>query len=75
MIRGNTDAETCRLNGWQVGTVLAGDNGKHPERIVITAIGEEQLLAKRISDEAGNPVHSLEHTWTLICRDWKQVES
>ncbi len=33
MKRGSTDAETCRLNGWGVGTVLVGDEGYGPTTI------------------------------------------
>jgi len=60
--RGSTDAETCRLNGWDVGTVLVGDEGYGPTTIRITAIGDEAILARTGSRR--------ESTWTLTCRDW-----
>lgn len=39
--RGATDAETCRLNGWGVGTMLEADG----RRITLTAIGRDHILA------------------------------
>ena len=60
-------ADWCRLNGWGVGTILEGDEGRGPERIVITAVGEESILAKPISGSQGD------RSWVLWCRDWKRV--
>jgi hypothetical protein len=60
-------ADWCRLNGWGVGTILEGDEGRGPERIVITAIGEDSILAKRIGGLDGD------RSWVLWCRDWKRV--
>ncbi len=73
MLRGKTDAETCRLNQWNVGTVLVGDEGFGPEKIKITAIGEESILAKRIENYHGVAVKDAERLWTLDCREWKFV--
>jgi hypothetical protein len=73
MLRGKTEAETCRLNGWTVGTVLVGDEGYGPEKIMITAIGEESILAKRVEDRHGVAMDGHEGVWTLRCRDWKVV--
>lgn len=56
VLRGNTEAETCRLNGWNVGTVLVGDEGYGPEKIKITAIGEESTVAKRIENHRGEQI-------------------
>jgi hypothetical protein len=74
MLRGNTEAETLRLNGWGIGDILEGDEGYGPSRIVITAIGEETFLCRWdykctgvFGDESGNT--------TLSCRDWKKVSS
>jgi hypothetical protein len=70
-----TPADSCRENGWTVGTVLEGDEGYGPTRIEITAIGEEKLLAKCIShDGKPTPTHG-EASWVLDCRDWKPVDS
>ncbi len=63
MKRGATAAETCKLNGWTVGTRLVGDEGYGPTTITITAIGETGILAKSDKD-------SREGSWTLTCRDW-----
>jgi hypothetical protein len=62
-------ADWCRLNGWDVGTILEGDEGRGPERIVITAVGEESILAKTLGDP-GSPG---DRSWVLWCRDWKRV--
>lgn len=69
--RGNTEAETCRLNGWTVGTVLVGDEGYGSEKIKITAIGERDILAKRIENGKGEAVERHEALWSLNYRDWK----
>lgn len=73
MVRGKTDAETCKLNGWTVGTILVGDEGFGPEEIVITGIGETGIFARRIKDQRGNLVPSSEMVWTLFCREWREV--
>ena len=66
-----TPAEKCRQNGWQVGDVLEGDEGHGPERIKITAIGEDSILARAVlSDE---PRFAREASWDLSCRDWRKV--
>ena len=67
MLRGRTDAETCHLNGWHVGTRLAGDEGYGVTVIEITAIGEKSILAKHISHK-GAAETGRENTWTLTCR-------
>jgi hypothetical protein len=68
-----SDASKCRINGWGAGTVLEGDEGYGPTRIVLTAIGEEKILARRIS-ENGIPCDDRETGWTLQCREWHKVE-
>ena len=60
-------ADWCRLNGWGVGTILEGDEGRGPERIVITAVGDESILAKLVDGRDGD------RSWVLWCRDWKRV--
>jgi hypothetical protein len=62
-----TSADLCRKNGWTVGTVLEADEGNGPERIVITAVGEESVLAKAFC------LHQHESNWNLTFRDWKEV--
>lgn len=73
MLRGKTESETCRLNGWNVGTVLVGDEGYGPEKIKITAIGESSMLARRIENQRGEQVEDSEGTWTLSYREWKSA--
>lgn len=71
--KGKSNAEIARSNGWTPGTVLEGDEGFGPTRIVITAIGEDQLLARKLSHN-GKDTLSTESLWSLQCRDWKKVE-
>lgn len=73
MIKGETEAETLRLNNWGVGDILEGDEGYGPDRILITAIGQERFLCRwdysctgDFSEESGST--------TLMCRDWKKVK-
>lgn len=72
-----SDAELCRRNGWVVGTQLVGvefgPDGQiwNTNAIQITAIGDEQILAK----EVGPNCFGRETNWSLNCRDWKQVEA
>ena len=68
MKRGRTERETCELNGWGVGTRLAGDEGHGREVIRITAIGEESILARQ-EDGVGR----WEMMWTLRHREWSEV--
>ena len=46
MIHGKTEKETLELNGWGVGDILEGDEGYGPDRIKITAIGEDKFLCR-----------------------------
>lgn len=66
-----TPADTCRANGWTVGTRLVGDEGYGPTVIEITAIGEERILARAIS-HGGKPYRRQpdETTWLLDHREW-----
>ena len=68
----NTDAGRCRANGWQAGDTLEGDEGDGPTRILITAIGEEHILARETWHD-GKPVDGAETNWTLRYRDWRKV--
>lgn len=67
-----SDSETCRENGWNVGDVLEGDEGFGPTRILITAIGEKHILARKLS-HSGTACQGDESHWTLQCRDWKKI--
>lgn len=65
-------ADLCRRRGWTVGTCLVGDEGYGPTVIVITAVGEDGLLARCLSHD-GETVSSRESNWELWCRDWSEV--
>jgi hypothetical protein len=67
-----TDADVCRANGWGPGTRLVGDEGYGPTVIEIRYVGEEKIVAKRIS-ESGLGTVGREAMWTLCCRDWREV--
>ena len=67
------EAETCRMNGWGVGTRLVGDEGYGPTVIRITAIGESRILAV-CESHPGKPQCGKEGTWVLWCRDWKVAD-
>lgn len=69
----DNDAQVCRDRGWGPGTRLIGDEGWGPTIIEITAVGETNLLAKRIWHN-GKPGVNRETNWTLSCRDWKECE-
>ena len=66
-------AMVCRNLGWLPGTRLAGDEGYGVTVIEITALGEEKILAKRISHDGKPIVGGRESSWTLSCRDWRVV--
>ena len=74
MKRGQTDTETCRLNGWGVGTTLIGDEGYGPSTIRISAIGVELVLAVCLS-HPGMLDCGEERMWTLHCREWEKVST
>ena len=63
----------CRKNGWKVGTRLVGDEGYGPTVIEITAIGEDHILAKVISENGDTSKARGESSWTLEFRDWRKV--
>lgn len=72
-----TAAETCRKHGWSKGTRLEGTEGddkgwSSTNVIEITAVGEEEILAKCISHN-GKPHPCGERNWSLGHRDWKKV--
>ena len=69
---GSTEKETLLLNGWGVGDILEGDEGYGPDRIIITAIGEERFLCKwdyKCKGDYGEECGST----TLVCREWRKV--
>lgn len=68
-----SSAELCRQNNWKVGTLLAGDEGYGISVIKITAIGENDILARLISHK-GIPENGYETSWTLDCREWEEVK-
>lgn len=66
-------AEICRANGWQPGTRLVGDEGYGPTVIEITAIGEQEIVAKTIVRN-GELITVPEGLWSLSYRDWEEVK-
>ena len=72
-MHGKTESETLKLNGWGVGDVLEGDEGYGPDRIKITAIGEELFLCKWDYKCTGNYGKESGNT-RLSFRNWKKVD-
>ncbi len=70
--RQQSDAHICRANCWSVGTILEGDEGYGPTRIIITAIGERHILARKLSHN-GVETASSESLWTVQAREWHRV--
>jgi len=69
MSRHMSAAEVVRAMGWGVGTHLVGDEGYGPTTIQITAVGENEILARPVDSKRFR-----EGTWTLAHRDWKEVK-
>lgn len=67
-----TDAEICSKLNVKVGDCLIGDEGHGPTIIRITAIGEDNILARSISHN-GKHVDESEGRWTLAFRDWTKI--
>jgi len=69
-------ADLCRKKGWTVGTILESDEGRWPEQVQITAIGEQSVLVKSL-DGCWSVEHlwyvGYEHLWNVGYRDWKKV--
>lgn len=72
MKRGKTDRETLDLNGWGVGDILEGDEGFGPDRIKITAIGEQRFLC-RWDYKCNDDFKEESGITTLAMREWKKV--
>ncbi|WAJ27558.1 DUF7241 domain-containing protein [Antarcticirhabdus aurantiaca] len=68
-----SDAEVCRINGWQPGTRLVGDEGFGPTIIEITAVGRDKILGVMVAHKGRPYEHDSEAMWTLACRDWRRV--
>ena len=66
-------AEICREHGWTVGTRLVGDEGRDHTIIEITALGEQQILAKTVSENGEWMTKTWEGAWSLSTRDWQVV--
>jgi len=62
---GRPSAALCRVHHWKAGDVLEGDEGYGPERITLTAVGEQSILAKGPG--------GYESAWTLASRCWGRV--
>lgn len=67
-------ADVCRARGWVIGTQLVGDEGGGPTMIQITAIGEQSILAKTLSENGRRATYTREGLWSLDCRDWRERE-
>ena len=66
-----TSAQICRAQGWTVGDVLEGTDEVSTDRIRITAIGEQNVLARW---QYADLPESAERLISLDFRDWRKVE-
>lgn len=85
MKRGATEAETCALNGWVVGTLVRGHESWGGAGVWttwrITAIGEESVLVRTVHSEytgeyagrARPQIRSHEHMASFRHRVWTSV--
>jgi len=72
-IIGLSPAAVARGKAWGVGTILEGTEQRpggtsSSVRIVITAVGEREVLARRVDDPARS-----ETLWVFDSRDWTEV--
>ena len=64
-----SDAAICRRHRWKVGTKLRGyESGRLPATVLITAIGEQDILARELPD-------GYEGLWNLTSRNWRKVRT
>ena len=66
MLPKETSAGYCRRMGWGPGAHIVGDEGYGPTTITITAVGQEDIIAKADGRD--------ESTWKLEYRDWQLAE-
>lgn len=70
---GMTAAALCHANGWKAGVELAADEGFGVTRVTVTAIGRENILARRTLSGGRAPTLQLEATIQLHNLDWRKV--
>lgn len=68
-----SEAEVCKMNGWEVGTLLAGNEGYGWTIIEITAVGLRDILARTRFYSKVEVKDGPEVTWMLAMREWYQV--
>lgn len=68
-----TSAELCRANGWKVGDVIEAEWILGPQRMLLTAIGEELVLGRLCNSI--DPALSCESAWMLGALDWHKVDT
>lgn len=91
MRRGDDSASRCRANEWKAGDELEGTEswpavdphsaGSSTSRILLTAIGEEHVLAREVWRD-GHPISEHRHGWSsgqeelwdLRDREWRRVD-
>lgn len=70
--KGLSPAAVVRAKGWGVGSIIEaaepGPGAATPTRLVITAVGEREVLARRMDDVA-----RLETLWQFNTRNWSEV--
>lgn len=65
----STSAHICRVRGWKPGMVLQGTKAEAAFTIRITAIGEDTVLARRLTRD-GIPSLGEDRVWNIGARGW-----
>ena len=65
-----SSAEICRANGWRRGTILVGKEGRSTDRVRITAVGDDCVLAVMIDEP-----RDFEGDFDITAREWKRADA
>ena len=66
-------ADVCREHRWRVGTRLVGSDGLGTTVIEIAALGNQVMLARRISQNGEPAAYDQDRPWRLSDRDWHEI--
>ena len=66
-------ADICREHGWRAGTRLVGNNGFGTTEIEITALGNQVMLARTVSQNGEPTAYGRDQAWRLSDRDWREI--
>ncbi len=66
-------ADICREHGWRAGTRLVGEDGLGTTVIEITALGNQVMLARRVSQDGEPAAYDQDRSWRLSDRYWHEI--